>query len=176
MDVHGGLPWRHTTPDFSSRLGAPRRGDPVTSDGFRGRPGPQPITRTARAAGQASGGGPRATGSRWALLPGEAPDCAPPGDYWECSGRWRGLEFAFWLAAPLPLLLAPSHLQLASQIAITALFALSLDLILGYAGIVSLGHAAFFGLGAYAAGLLAKAGWGAPLTGLVLASSVAGLV
>src|SRR5439155_2529001 len=55
MDVHGGLPWRHTTPDFSSRLGAPRRGDPVTSDGFRGRRGPQPITRTARAAGTASG-------------------------------------------------------------------------------------------------------------------------
>ena len=49
---------------------------------------------------------------------------------------------------------------------ITALFALSLDLILGYAGIVSLGHAAFFGLGAYTAGLLAKHGWGDPLLGL----------
>ncbi len=43
-----------------------------------------------------------------------------------------------------------------NEIAILALFALSLDLILGYAGIVSLGHAAFFGVGAYAAGLLAK--------------------
>ena len=47
--------------------------------------------------------------------------------------------------------------MLASQIAITALFALSLDLILGYAGIVSLGHAAFFGFGAYTAGLISQA-------------------
>ena len=43
-----------------------------------------------------------------------------------------------------------------NEIAILALFALSLDLILGYAGIVSLGHAAFFGAGAYAAGLFCK--------------------
>ena len=74
----------------------------------------------------------------------------------------------FWLATLLPFLLFPNYLALASQIAITALFALSLDLILGYAGIVSLGHAAFFGLGAYTAGLLSKYGWGEPLTGLLL--------
>ena len=55
--------------------------------------------------------------------------------------------------------------SLASQIAITALFALSLDLILGFAGIVSLGHAAYFGVGAYTAGLLSKYGWGEPLSG-----------
>src|SRR5262249_3175184 len=90
--------------------------------------------------------------------------------------RWRGLELAFWLAAPLPFVLFPSHLQLATQIAITALFALSLDLILGYAGLVSLGHAAFFGLGAYAAGLVSKAGWGEPLSGLLVAGAPAGLV
>lgn len=88
--------------------------------------------------------------------------------------RWRPVEVAFWAATPLPFLLAPAHLQLASQIAITALFALSLDLLLGYAGIVSLGHAAFFGLGAYAAGLLAKAGWGEPLSGLLVAAALAG--
>ena len=64
------------------------------------------------------------------------------------------LEIAFWAATLLPFLLFPNHLVLASQIAITALFALSLDLILGYAGIVSLGHAAFFGLGAYTAGII----------------------
>jgi len=64
---------------------------------------------------------------------------------------------------------------LASQIAITALFVLSLDLILGYAGIVSLGHAAYFGVGAYTAGLLSKWGWGEPLTGLVAAAIAAGL-
>jgi branched-chain amino acid transport system permease protein len=56
---------------------------------------------------------------------------------------------------------------------ITALFALSLDIVLGYAGVISLGHAAFFGLGAYTAGLLAAHGWGEPLTGLVLAGAVA---
>ena len=89
--------------------------------------------------------------------------------------RWRWVEIAFWLATLLPFVVAPSYLQLASQIAITALFALSLDLILGYAGIVSLGHAAFFGLGAYAAGILSKHAWGEPLSLLVVGASCAGL-
>jgi branched-chain amino acid transport system permease protein len=71
--------------------------------------------------------------------------------------------------------LAPSYLVLASQIAITALFVLSLDLILGFCGIVSLGHAAYFGVGAYTAGLMSKYGWGEPLTGLLAAAIVAGL-
>jgi branched-chain amino acid transport system permease protein len=91
------------------------------------------------------------------------------------QARWGVPEVVFWLATLLPFVLFPSHLQLASQIAITALFALSLDLLLGYAGIVSLGHAAFFGLGAYTAGLVAKAGWGEPLSGLGAAALVAGL-
>ena len=90
--------------------------------------------------------------------------------------RWRPLEVAFWLATLLPFVLFPSYLALASQIAITALFALSLDLILGYAGIVSLGHAAFFGLGAYAAGIVSRGGWGEPLSGLLIAAAVAGAV
>ena len=73
-------------------------------------------------------------------------------------------------------MLFPTHLVLASQIAITALFALSLDLILGYAGIVSMGHAAFFGLGAYAAGILsAKLGWGEPISGMLFGALVAGI-
>ncbi len=105
-----------------------------------------------------------------------APAIGDPHRCLRAQARWRGIEVAFWLATPLPFLLLPSHLQLASHIAITALFTLSLDLILGYAGIVSLGHAAFFGLGAYAAGLVSKAGWGEPLTGLAIASAVAGLV
>ena len=74
------------------------------------------------------------------------------------------------------IVLFPNYLSLASQIAIAALFALSLDLILGYAGIVSLGHAAFFGIGAYAAGLLSKYGWGEPMTGLAAAALAAGIV
>ena len=83
---------------------------------------------------------------------------------------------AFWLATLLPFVVAPNYLSLASQIAITALFALSLDLILGYAGIVSLGHAAYFGFGAYTAGLLSKHYIGEPLTGLVLSGITAGLL
>jgi branched-chain amino acid transport system permease protein len=99
-----------------------------------------------------------------------------PHGYLRAQTRWRRTEIAFWLATLLPFLVFPSYLQLASQIAITALFAVSLDLILGYAGIVSLGHAAFFGLGAYTAGLISKFGWGEPLTGLVLASALTGVV
>jgi branched-chain amino acid transport system permease protein len=90
--------------------------------------------------------------------------------------RWHPLEIVFWLCTLLPFVVTPNYLSLASQIAITALFALSLDLILGYAGIVSLGHAAFFGVGAYSAGLLAKHYFAEPLTGLVLAALAAGLV
>jgi len=96
--------------------------------------------------------------------------------YLQGLSRWRPIEIAFWLATLLPYWLAPDYLSLASQIAITALFALSLDLILGYAGIVSLGHAAFFGIGAYTAGLLSKYGWGEPLTGLAAAAFTAAIV
>ena len=66
------------------------------------------------------------------------------------------LEVAFWLVALAAVLIVPRRLLLLNEIAILALFALSLDLILGYAGVVSLGHAAFLGLGAYTAGLAAK--------------------
>jgi ABC-type branched-subunit amino acid transport system permease subunit len=52
--------------------------------------------------------------------------------------------------------LLPTHYLILTEIAILGLFALSLDLILGYAGIISIGHAAFFGVGAYSAGLLAN--------------------
>jgi branched-chain amino acid transport system permease protein len=86
--------------------------------------------------------------------------------------RWRPLEFAFWLAALASVFLLPSRHLILTEIAILGLFALSLDLILGYAGILSLGHAAFFGLGAYAAGLLANH---ALVTEPVLALLVSGL-
>jgi branched-chain amino acid transport system permease protein len=97
-----------------------------------------------------------------------------PQQYLRAQARWNWLEIVFWLATLLPFFLFPSYLSLASQIAIAALFALSLDLILGYAGIVSLGHAAFFGIGAYAAGIFSKFVWGEPLTGLVVAAAAAG--
>jgi branched-chain amino acid transport system permease protein len=95
-------------------------------------------------------------------------------DHFQQKVRWHPLEIVFWACTLLPFVLTPNYLSLASQIAITALFALSLDLILGYAGIVSLGHAAFFGVGAYTAGLLAKHYWNEPLSGLVLAGILAG--
>jgi len=87
----------------------------------------------------------------------------------------RRLEIAFWLIPVAAFFLFPGYLVLGSQVLIAALFALSLDLILGYAGIVSLGHAAFFGIGAYTAGLLSVHGWGEPLTGLAAAAAVAAL-
>ena len=97
-------------------------------------------------------------------------------EYFRRQARLRPLEVAFWAATLLPFLVTPSYLALASQVAITALFALSLDLILGYAGLVSLGHAAYFGFGAYTAGLLSKHYFGEPLTGLVLAAIAAGVL
>jgi branched-chain amino acid transport system permease protein len=100
---------------------------------------------------------------------------ANPVQYLQAQNRWQWSEIAFWLATLLPFVLTPSYLVLASQIAITALFVLSLDLILGFCGIVSLGHAAYFGVGAYTAGLLSKYGWGEPLTGLIAAGIAAGL-
>ncbi len=87
--------------------------------------------------------------------------------------RWKPWEIAILVALPLSWFLAgEQHSLLANEIAIYALFALSLDLILGYAGIVSLGHAAFFGTGAYAAALFAKHVMPDPLVGLVFAIGV----
>jgi branched-chain amino acid transport system permease protein len=96
--------------------------------------------------------------------------------YLQRLARWRPLEIVFWLATIIPFFVVPDYLSLASQIAITALFALSLDLILGYAGVVSLGHAAFFGIGAYAAGLFSIHVWGEPFSGLVVGGVVAAVV
>jgi branched-chain amino acid transport system permease protein len=89
--------------------------------------------------------------------------------------RWHWPEIAFWLAAFACLLMPSKHLIL-NEIAILALFALSLDLILGYAGIVSLGHAAFLGAGAYIAGLFAIHVNGDPLLGLLAAAGACGLL
>ena len=89
------------------------------------------------------------------------------------ASRWKWPEYLFWVIPVAAYFLFPSDLALLSQIAITALFVVSLDLILGYAGIVSLGHAAFFGIGAYAAGLLAQHGWNDPLMGLACAGVIA---
>ena len=78
------------------------------------------------------------------------------------------------LLLALPLLAEKYYVQFATKILIMAIFAMSLDLLVGYAGLVSLGHAAFYGLGAYALALLSPQYAGANLwTSLPLAVGVA---
>ncbi|WP_399681702.1 branched-chain amino acid ABC transporter permease [Xenophilus sp.] len=92
------------------------------------------------------------------------------------KARWRPWEFVLWAAAFALPLVFPSHSLMVNEIAIVALFAMSLDLILGYTGIVSLGHAAFFGFGAYAAALFAKHVMPDPTVGLVVAIALSALL
>ncbi len=85
------------------------------------------------------------------------------------AGRWRPWEPLLWLALFASPLVLPQYAAIVNEIAIVALFAVSLDLVLGYTGIVSLGHAAYFGFGAYAAALFAKHVMPDPLVGLAVA-------
>lgn len=107
-----------------------------------------------------------------AAVPARTGQAAQPGRRWGLFAA----EGLFWAAWPAAYFAFPDYLPLLSQVAIAALFALSLDLLVGYAGVVTLGHAAFFGLGAYTAGLLAVHGWGEPLSGLVAAAAAAALL
>lgn len=89
------------------------------------------------------------------------------------AAHWQSLEFVFWaLAFASPWGLA-QHALIINEIAIVALFAVSLDLVLGYTGIVSLGHAAFLGFGAYSAALFAKHIHPDPLLGLLVGMAAA---
>lgn len=90
--------------------------------------------------------------------------------------RLKPLEVIFWVAAFAAAFLLPRGFLLLNELTILALFAVSLDLILGYAGIVSLGHAAFFGLGAYTAALLAKHFGMDPVLGLLIAAGLSALL
>ena len=87
-------------------------------------------------------------------------------------GRYRPWELALWLLALASPWLLSKHALIINEIAIVALFAVSLDLVLGYTGIVSLGHAAFFGMGAYSAALFAKHVMPDPLVGLAVGIAV----
>jgi len=87
--------------------------------------------------------------------------------------RIRWTEWLPWIAALAFFFLMPGYLSLGARVLIFILFALSLDLILGYGGIVTLGHSAFFGLGAYTAGVLsAKLGINDPFLGLAAAAAM----
>jgi branched-chain amino acid transport system permease protein len=88
--------------------------------------------------------------------------------------RIRRIEWLPWIVAIAAFFALPEYLSLGARILIYILYALSLDLILGYAGIITLGHSAYFGLGAYMAGILAaKAGITDPMLQLG-AAAVAG--
>jgi branched-chain amino acid transport system permease protein len=90
--------------------------------------------------------------------------------------RLRWWEPIPWLLAIAFFYAFPRHLGIGNEILVMILFALSLDLVLGYAGIVTLGHAAFFGIGAYTVGMLAHHGiWTEPLSGLVIAAVIASI-
>jgi branched-chain amino acid transport system permease protein len=91
--------------------------------------------------------------------------------------RLRWWEPVPWLLAAAYYFAFPSYLGFGTELLIAILFALSLDLALGYAGIITLGHAAFFGAGAYAVGLLAFHGiWNEPITSLLIAGAVAAII
>ncbi|ATN32804.1 branched-chain amino acid ABC transporter permease [Rhizobium sp. ACO-34A] len=89
--------------------------------------------------------------------------------------RWTMIEIAFWILAVLSWFFLPEQHLILTEIAGIAIFALSIDLILGYAGIVSLGQAALYGAGAYASGLFSIYVTGEPISGL-LVGAVAGAI
>ncbi len=91
------------------------------------------------------------------------------------SLRWT--EWLPWIAAVAVYFVLPDYLSLGARVLTYVLFALSLDLILGYAGIITLGHAAFFGVGAYVTGIMAaKMGITDPIIQLLVSAAVAGLL
>ncbi len=96
--------------------------------------------------------------------------------YFARLARWHPLEIVFWLGLAAAYFFPDANIILLGQILIWGLFAMSLDLLLGYRGIPSMGHAAFFGIGAYTAGFLGKYGWSEPISALVIAMAVAGAI
>jgi branched-chain amino acid transport system permease protein len=106
----------------------------------------------------------------------EAPSAASAVEAMVKRHRLKPWELVPWLVGLAAYFAFPDYLSLGSQIFVAILFALSLDLILGYGGIVTLGQAAFFGAGAYTAGLLSVHGWAEPLSGLLAGGAVAALL
>jgi len=104
----------------------------------------------------------------------------PLGDLLQCeahrTSRWRWTEALPWVAFILFYFLFESQLALGNTVLVMVLFTLSLDLIMGYAGIATLGHALFFGVGAYAAGIMVANGLADPVAGLVAGTLLAALV
>jgi branched-chain amino acid transport system permease protein len=107
---------------------------------------------------------------------------ARPSDHVAAAEIVSRHRIRIWEPIPWILLLAfyfvfPRYLGFGTELLTTILFALSLDLALGYAGIVTLGHAAFFGAGAYTVGMLANHGiWNEPISSLIMAAAVAAAI
>jgi len=97
---------------------------------------------------------------------------APPPDL----AKLRPLEALPWAAALAFYVLAPGYEPLATQVFVMILFALSLNLLVGFSGIVTLGHAALFGTGAYTAGLLAVNGVNDPLVTALCGTAAAAAI
>src|SRR5271170_3795473 len=114
-----------------------------------------------------------ATASAGGVMPAER---ARAVDFLGRRDSFHPAEALPWLLAIAAYFIFPNQMVLGSQTLIMILFALSLDLILGYAGIVTLGHAAYFGVGAYTAALLVTdLHWSEPISGLVCAAIVAAI-
>jgi branched-chain amino acid transport system permease protein len=95
----------------------------------------------------------------------------------QSDSRIRKTEILPWIFAVAVFFLLPEYLSLGAQILTFILFALSLDLITGYAGVVTLGHAAFFGVGAYTCGILsAKLGITDPIVLIICSAMVCALL
>ena len=88
------------------------------------------------------------------------------------SPLWHAVP---WLLALAFYFMAAGYHSLGTNILVYILLTLSLDLALGYAGIITLGHAAFFGFGAYTAALFALHVYSEPVTGLIVATVVTGI-
>ena len=89
--------------------------------------------------------------------------------------RMRAVEPVWWILALGFFFVFPQYLAIATSVLVMALFALSLDLMLGFAGILSLGHAVSFGVGAYSAAFINLAGWKEAVTGALAGGAASGL-
>ena len=90
--------------------------------------------------------------------------------------RFHWPEALFWLAAVAVYFLFPQYLAIATTVLIVALFAVSYNLAIGFAGILTLGHGLFFGIGAYCAGWIALLGWTEAVSGALASGIIAALV
>jgi branched-chain amino acid transport system permease protein len=90
--------------------------------------------------------------------------------------RFRAGELVWWALALGAFFVFPEHLAIGTSVLVMVIFVLSYDLLLGFAGVLSFGHAVFFGLGAYTAGWLSLAGWTEPISAALIGGLAAALL